>query len=585
MPPGRPSGLTGHGRRRLLSLLGIAIALVLQMLAIDGQSLVGDAPYHLLAGHQALRYGQNTLNLEHPPLVKLLGALPLLAEPPLAPPLTVDRAFPAAFAVFEDPALVHRVRWRTGLLLLAFVGLPLGVALWLLGRALWRPVEGLALLLIVGLSFSVFPYLVTLQTDGGAMLGYTASLAGATLLQRRPTLGNALVLGLGAGIALAAKFSALLLLPAVVLAPLLAPATARRRAALAAAAAAVAIIVPAATYAFANRHDDDSAARRAIASYTAGSGTLDVGDALDRWRKPLLQLAEVSPSAAQYALGVLGIRAQSERGVYASYAFGHLSSRGRWWYFPAVLAVKLPLAILLASLAAALAFLRSRRNRPEADTRPTRAPLAALLLCGLTAAIYLGAAMASSYNLGMRHLLPIVPVLYLPAARWAAARPRRLAILATALALEALLLTPRWIAATNTWWLGDANPTRLALSHSNLESHQSFVALAREAERHGWAPLHVVYPGLRPEELAAYLPTARLASAEAGIERPAWYAVNVAVAQLLPALLPEPPPDLHRGPELSRQAARWAPLWTELQTCEHHGFHAGTFVISHCKGN
>lgn len=49
-------------------------ALALQVVAIDAQSLTGDGAYHLLAGHQALRYGQNTVNLEHPPLVKLVAA-------------------------------------------------------------------------------------------------------------------------------------------------------------------------------------------------------------------------------------------------------------------------------------------------------------------------------------------------------------------------------------------------------------------------------------------------------------------------------------------------------------------------------
>ncbi len=77
----------------VLSLLLVAIAL--QLWAISIQSMSGDGAYHLLAGHQALRYGQNSLNLEHPPLVKLMVSLPLLTEDqPLAPPLVVEQLDP-----------------------------------------------------------------------------------------------------------------------------------------------------------------------------------------------------------------------------------------------------------------------------------------------------------------------------------------------------------------------------------------------------------------------------------------------------------------------------------------------------------
>ena len=66
-------------KRAGLAFLGL-LALGLQIAAIHAHSLSGDGAYHLLAGHQALRYGQNTVNFEHPPLVKLLVALPLLLE-------------------------------------------------------------------------------------------------------------------------------------------------------------------------------------------------------------------------------------------------------------------------------------------------------------------------------------------------------------------------------------------------------------------------------------------------------------------------------------------------------------------------
>ena len=76
-----------------MGLVLLSVVIGLQLWAIGAQSLSGDGAYHLLAGHQALRYGQNLLNLEHPPLVKLLVSTPLLLEDePLAPPLVVEQA-------------------------------------------------------------------------------------------------------------------------------------------------------------------------------------------------------------------------------------------------------------------------------------------------------------------------------------------------------------------------------------------------------------------------------------------------------------------------------------------------------------
>ncbi len=176
-----------------------------------------------------------------------------------------------------------------------------------------------------------------------------------------------------------------------------------------------------------------------------------------------------------------------------------MSSRGRWWYFPAVLLIKTPLPLLAASLAA-LACLVRRRSGGELSTGlgpPGYRRATALLL--LTAGIYLGAAVTSTYNLGVRHLMPILPFLYLPAALWAARSRVRAAVVVGALALEALALAPLWMSATNTWWLGSWNPTRFALSGSDTD-RQNFIALKDAARSRGIETLHVLYPLLDERE-------------------------------------------------------------------------------------
>ena len=164
----------------------------------------------------------------------------------------------------------------------------------------------------------------------------------------------------------------------------------------------------------------------------------------------------------------------------------------------------------------------------------------------LTVGIYLAIAMTSSYNLGVRHLMPILPFLYLPAALWAARSRTRAALLTGALAIEALALAPLWMSATNTWWLGPANPTRWALAGSDTEYHQNFITLAGAARERQIERLYVLYPLLDERELRAYIPQARLVRPETSIASGEWVAVNVNVEQYLPAI-PEADPKTVRG--------------------------------------
>ncbi len=94
-----------------LAAAGCLLALGLQIVAVYAHSLSGDGAHHLIAGHQALRYGQNTLNLEHPPLVKLVAGLPLLFEEPPEPPLRVEDALAAA-RLYTRPQLLKRATVR-----------------------------------------------------------------------------------------------------------------------------------------------------------------------------------------------------------------------------------------------------------------------------------------------------------------------------------------------------------------------------------------------------------------------------------------------------------------------------------------
>lgn len=559
------------GTARTLTLLALAVALALQIVAIHGHSLSGDGSYHLLAGHQALRYGQNTVNLEHPPLLKLLVALPLaVRDEPIVPPVRVADALAATDRLHADPGRLRSATVEARYLVLVFVVLPLLGACFVLGRRFGNTATGIVLALMVALSLGILPQLTILQNDAVVTLAFVLVALAVGRYLEEPGLANALRTGAAWGLGLAVKFSAALLAPAILVTVLAAPGLVgswrRRLVHLAAIGLLAWAIVDLAVLA-ANREYDHVLGREVIADYCENRGTVIVADRMTAWEQPLLALEPVDPFLAQWLTGFLAVRAQNAIAPYASYAFGEVRSHGRWWYFPAVLLIKTPLAILLAALLTLVAA-RRRLGMPSGRWLPV---LVMVAVYGLAAA-------TSNYNLGVRHLLPVLPFLYLPVARYVAGHRLRSVLLIGWLTIESVALAPLWMSHTNTWWLGDRNPTRFALSAGNLEFRQNFVQLARYAERHGIEDLGVLYPTVSNPVVKAYLPDAHRVRPNETIE-PGWYAVNVLVEQFVPALLVAPPGSVYDLDNLRQASERWQPVWQAIERGEDHGYVAGTFHL------
>lgn len=93
------------------------------------------------------------------------------------------------------------------------------------------------------------------------------------------------------------------------------------------------------------------------------------------------------------------------------YLRGENSYEGWWWYFPYALLVKTPIPTLLFFLFAfgASVKLSQLSDKPSADVPPN-----VLEWMGLTLSVifYMGIAMTSSYNVGIRLILPIYPCLF-----------------------------------------------------------------------------------------------------------------------------------------------------------------------------
>ena len=83
--------------RNLYVYAGVAVLLLAMWvqlaLSVHGESISWDEGDHLFAAYMTATRGDFGLNPEHPPLVKLVAALPLLAMPGLRVPVLQGRNF------------------------------------------------------------------------------------------------------------------------------------------------------------------------------------------------------------------------------------------------------------------------------------------------------------------------------------------------------------------------------------------------------------------------------------------------------------------------------------------------------------
>lgn len=170
---------------------------------------------------------------------------------------------------------------------------------------------------------------------------------------------------------------------------------------------------------------------------------------------------------------------------------GTIGVVGWWYYFPAAMAFKTPLATLAGlALAATIWFLGLRQKNSTRD---------AWAICAgiIGPALYMAVAMRSHLNIGLRHVFPVYPFLFVflgvICARCFARRPRTTGwiggILFVGLVVETLSAYPNYIPFFNIAAGGSRGGLAL-LSDSNIDWGQDLPALARWQQEH---PDHQLY--------------------------------------------------------------------------------------------
>lgn len=350
-----------------------------------------DEGAHLAAGVSYWRTGDFRLNPEHPPLLKLLWAVPVVVRG--------DVSFD------PDPdAWEHRDHWRVAdsflysrddhselLLSARRVNIALGAALVaLLGwwaHRLWGPGAGLLACALAATDPNLAAFAALLSMDLGLALFATTAAYALWEYGDTDSTGWFYLAGLCLGLALATKFTGVLT----------------------AAGLAVGVAAFAAT-------GGQLTLPHHPPAYTVRGRLTTALTAFVR----LGLVAAVIVAASYAGIHVLdwgaGFKQQLVRGEYGDPHFfldGEVSSTGWWHYFPVVLAIKTPPATLVLAAVSVGGLLFGARL--------TRKDLGFVVLPAL---VYGLAIAAGRIDLGWRVLLPAYPLLILVAARSATLVPR-----------------------------------------------------------------------------------------------------------------------------------------------------------------
>ncbi|MDH3785044.1 MAG: phospholipid carrier-dependent glycosyltransferase [Acidobacteriota bacterium] len=369
--------------------LGVGLLLAIQFAILIPGILDLTATYdehtHLPSGYTYLKTGDFRLNSQHPPFVKLLAATPLLAlepqlnlnDPAWRGPRQDEWAFGARFLYTNDTDRL--LFW--GRLPVVLLSLLLSGYVFVWARQLFCPAAGWLSLLLSVFSPTLLAHSRFVTFDAPLAVFVTMALYHFWRWQRDGTTLHASLGGLALGLALATKFSGLILLP--VLAILLGLCAVQK---------------------------------------VQRTGKLLLGAALALALAALvIQACYFFPfSFEPYLDGVTRVNADRDPN-FSYFLMGEFSTGGFWNYFLVAFLVKTPLPLLLALLATGALYRRFKRIslRDEA-------------FLWVPVLLFLLVTSWKADNIGVRYLLPIYPLLFIAVGRlakgWNGGRPSRVAL-------------------------------------------------------------------------------------------------------------------------------------------------------------
>ena len=443
--------------------------------AISRKSITNDEIVHIPAGYYHLVAGEFQLNNEHPPLVKMWAALPLLIvqpdEPP-APKTDAENFMERTWGFHERFWQANQARFQTVTfwprVMMIPITLALGMLIFVFARKLFGKTAGLIAVALYVLEPTVLAHGRIVHTDVPAALAYLLFFFALHRYSEAPGTKRALILGLVCAVALLTKFSMLVLVPVL----------------------AVYLLARLIIY----WRDRKQRTQILVHSALITEIVLFLVNAAYYFQRPALEASDVrwvamkSPALlgfvttfvrlasylvpTYYLFGVYNIELHNHFG-HATSLLGQYNDRGWWYYFPVAFALKTTIPFLLLAIAG-LGWSVWRFVRR--DWR--------FLWIVVPVGIYLAISLTSHINIGIRHFLPVYPFLFIAGGALLAQllKARRtvgiavLVVLFGCMGFEAVRTFPNYTPYMNQ--LASSHPHWYYLSDSNVEWGDDVNALA-----------------------------------------------------------------------------------------------------------
>ncbi len=396
-----------------LPLLLILTYFALGMAQVTHASITFDEGPHLAIGYATLRTGDLRLQPVHihPPLANVLAAAPLLLQSDLPDPRTV-----AGWEIASLSAITDAVVWRypepariavAGRLPILWLGVLLGALIYRWAKNLggWR--AGLLALALYAFDPNCIAHGSLITTDMAAVFFIVATLY-LTSGEWRMANGKWRMVAIGVllGLAQLAKVSALMLVP-VVGALLLVQAVVEQSQRIGESADGELRIT---NYGLRITDHGLRIAKDVLRAWLVVFGVA----ALGVWAGYGFEVGSVPGfpipfPAATHVRIFQSLREHYDLG-HPTFLLGQVSNHGWWWYFPIAFVFKTPWPALLLALWAVLRFVLKRWDSGMVKhwNMQTVNTLALLLF----PVLYAASSLFSSVNIGYRHLLPLLPFLY-----------------------------------------------------------------------------------------------------------------------------------------------------------------------------
>jgi hypothetical protein len=539
--------------------------------SMRAQSVTNNEMLFIPAGLSYIQRHDARMDIEEPPLIKLVAALPaLLAGAKVdyndaswnANPGAGEAEYLFGQKFFEIWNRDHRSMLFAARLPMIGLALLLGLSLYKMARRLAGPWgAALAVVLFVTSPFFIsYGSLVHMDVPI-ALFSLYAMWSFATLWQE-PTMFNAVLFSATLAGALVTKFSGVFLIPAIALAwawfcylerrstnqngsAVLVKKDFRRERLTISATIAAAVIVYLFYFGTFYRSDPRLILQNESDSIVkTGLSVLPIDILVRRMiNHPALKPFLLAPSL--YAGGLAYVLGHERRPVYF---LGHLRHQGVWFYFPVISFFKLApgmiLVFVLVAIIAAICLPRMRRAKSVIVANPNRLHVRSIV-AGLI--VFAAIAMSSKLNVGVRHFsVPItfsvlLSSLIVPLTRSFFASKRRVFIfsamagLALSCLVTALLTYPHYLSYFNFFRLN--MPKQEIAQNSNLnwgQSMEEVVAFFRE--RGVSAPY--LDTGSTPIDPRAYIEGAHLWNCEKPDPVAEWVAISAYnLSHLTPACL------------------------------------------------